>query len=87
MFSEHFTHIRHVLLYEFESGHPVAEARRNLSQIFGTEAPSEQSARAWFQRFKAGDKKLEDEFRSCRPTAVLFDELKNLAEQHPYEEN
>ncbi|ETN79685.1 hypothetical protein NECAME_09669 [Necator americanus] len=85
MKAEHSTHIRHVLLYEFESGHPAAEAHRNLSQAFVTEAPSERSVRAWFQRFKAGNKKLEDEPRSGRPTAVSFDELKDLSEQHPYE--
>ncbi|KAK6761394.1 hypothetical protein RB195_022452 [Necator americanus] len=81
--AEYSTHIRHVLLYEFESGHPAAEAHRNLSQVFGTKAPSERSVRTWFQRFKPGNKKLEDEPRSA--TAISFDELKNLAEQHPYE--
>ncbi|KAK6762446.1 hypothetical protein RB195_023242 [Necator americanus] len=75
-----------VLLYEFDSGHPAAEAHQNLSQVLGTEAPSERFVRACFQRFKAGNKKLEDEPRSGRPTAISFDELKNLAEQeHPYE--
>ncbi|KAK6729997.1 hypothetical protein RB195_006822 [Necator americanus] len=59
--AEHSTHIRHVLLYELESGHSAAEAHRNLSQVFGTEATSERSVRARFQRFKAGNKKLEDE--------------------------
>ncbi|ETN86467.1 hypothetical protein NECAME_05959 [Necator americanus] len=81
----HSIHIRHVLLHEFESGHPAAEAHRNLSQAFGTEARSERSVRACFQRCKAGNKKLEDEPRSGRPTAILFYELKNLVEQHPYE--
>ncbi|KAK6749653.1 hypothetical protein RB195_001953 [Necator americanus] len=84
--AEHSNHIRHVLLYEFESGQPVAEAHLNLSQVFGTEAPSERSVRALFQRFRAGNKKVEDENRSGRPTAISFGELKNLAEQHPYED-
>ncbi|KAK6730196.1 hypothetical protein RB195_006950 [Necator americanus] len=82
--AEHSTHIRHVLFYEFEPGHPAAEAHRNLSQVFGIEAPSEWSV-LWFQRFKTGNKKLEDEPRSGRPTAISFDELKNLAEQYPCE--
>ncbi|KAK6748367.1 hypothetical protein RB195_001159 [Necator americanus] len=58
---------------------------KDTSQVFGTKAPSERSVRAWFQRFKAGNKKLENEPRPGRPTAITFDELKNLAEQHPYE--
>ncbi|ETN75494.1 hypothetical protein NECAME_12342 [Necator americanus] len=82
--AEHSIHFRHVLFYEFESGHPAAETHRNLSQVFGTEAPSEQPVRAWFQRFKTGNKKLEDESRSGRPTATSLDELKNIAEQHPH---
>ncbi|KAK6727085.1 hypothetical protein RB195_005032 [Necator americanus] len=32
----------------------------------------------------SGKKKLEVESRFIRPTAISFDELKNLAEQHPY---
>ncbi|KAK6763037.1 hypothetical protein RB195_023657 [Necator americanus] len=83
--AEHFIHIRHVLLYEFESGHLATEAHRNLSQVFGAEALSGRSVRVWYQRFKSGNKKLEDEPRSSRPTAKSFDELKNLVEQHPYE--
>ncbi|KAK6762698.1 hypothetical protein RB195_023420 [Necator americanus] len=68
--AEHSTHIRHILLYEFEFGHPAAEAHRNLSQVFGPEASSERSVRACFQSFKTGDKKFEDEPRSGRPTAI-----------------
>ncbi|KAK6762232.1 hypothetical protein RB195_023084 [Necator americanus] len=73
---EHSTHIRHVLLYEFESGHTSAEAHRKLSQVFGTETPSERSVRAWFQRFKAGNKKLKDEPRSSRPTVESVDQYR-----------
>ncbi|ETN82632.1 hypothetical protein NECAME_01917 [Necator americanus] len=43
------------------------------------------AARKTILRFKAGNKKFEDEPRSGRLTAISFDELKNLAEQHPYE--
>ncbi|KAK6749828.1 hypothetical protein RB195_002064 [Necator americanus] len=37
------------------------------------------------KRLKLGNKNLEDGPCSGRPTAISFDELKNLAEQHPYE--
>ncbi|KAK6760419.1 hypothetical protein RB195_021765 [Necator americanus] len=63
----------------------VGPLRTATASVFGTEAPSERSVCAWFQCFKAGNKKLEDEPRSGRPTAISFDELKNLAEQHSYE--
>ncbi|KAK6753481.1 hypothetical protein RB195_012832 [Necator americanus] len=53
--------------------------------VLGTEAPFERYFRAWFQHFKAGNKKLEDEPRSGPPNAISFDELKNLAEQRPCE--
>ncbi|ETN86203.1 hypothetical protein NECAME_01331 [Necator americanus] len=54
-------------------------------KVLRTEVPSERSVPAWLQRFKARNKKLEDEPRSGQPTAISFNELKNLAEQHPYE--
>ncbi|ETN84673.1 hypothetical protein NECAME_06772 [Necator americanus] len=73
--AEHSIHIRHVLLYEFESGHSAAEAHRTLSQVFGIESPSEGSVHAWFQRFKAGNKKLKDEPRSGRPTAISYEAI------------
>ncbi|KAK6762563.1 hypothetical protein RB195_023331 [Necator americanus] len=78
-----------VLLYKKEIHTTLATIGDLL--IFGTEAPSERSVRAWFQRFKAGNKKLEDEPRSGivrridSNLSISFDELKNLAEQHPYE--
>ncbi|KAK6757090.1 hypothetical protein RB195_015113 [Necator americanus] len=56
-----------------------------IHQVFGTEPASERSVRAWFQRFKAENKKIEDEPRSGRPTAISFDELNNLAERHSNE--
>ncbi|ETN80006.1 hypothetical protein NECAME_02485 [Necator americanus] len=59
--AEHSTHIRHVLLYEFESGHPATEAHRNLSQVFGTEAPSERKATVPPQSYLEKQKKTNGE--------------------------
>ncbi|KAK6748143.1 hypothetical protein RB195_001019 [Necator americanus] len=53
-----------------------------LVEVFGTEAPFERSVSACFQRFKAGNKKLQDEPRSGRTTAISFDEPRNLAERY-----
>ncbi|VDO92645.1 unnamed protein product [Heligmosomoides polygyrus] len=79
------THIRHELLYEFESGHSAAEACRSLCRVFGSEALSVRSVYSWFERFRSGNRSLEDEPRSGRPTTIPLDELRKLAEQHPYE--
>ncbi|VDO61470.1 unnamed protein product [Heligmosomoides polygyrus] len=79
------TDIRHVLLHEFESGHSAAEAYRSLCRVFGSEAPSVRSVHSWFERFRNGNRRLEDEPRSRRPTTISLDELRKLAEQHPYE--
>ncbi|KAK6743877.1 hypothetical protein RB195_010897 [Necator americanus] len=81
--AEQSTHVRHVLLYEFESGHPAAEAHRNLSQIFGTETP-EQSVRAGSSAPKPETRNLKMSL-ALVATAISFDELKNLTKQHPYE--
>ncbi|VDO61681.1 unnamed protein product [Heligmosomoides polygyrus] len=78
------THIRHVLLYKYESGHSTAEAHRKLCRVFGSEAPSVRFVYSWFERFRRGNRSLEDEPRSSRPKTISLDELRKLAE-HPYE--
>ncbi|VDP07267.1 unnamed protein product [Heligmosomoides polygyrus] len=78
-------HIRHALLYEYESGHSAAEAYRNFCRVFGSKAPSVRSVYSWFERFRGGNRSLEDEPRSGRPTTISLGELRKLAEKHTYE--
>ncbi|VDO66850.1 unnamed protein product [Heligmosomoides polygyrus] len=75
----------HVLLYEFESGHSATEAYRNLCRVFGSEAASARSVYCWFERFRSGNRSLEDEPRSGRLITISLDELRKLAGQHPCE--
>ncbi|KAK6757894.1 hypothetical protein RB195_015613 [Necator americanus] len=63
----------------------VTKARRHLVKYSALKPLPSGLCAPGSKRFKAGNKKLEDEPRSGRPTAISFDELKNLAEQHPYE--
>ncbi|VDO80292.1 unnamed protein product [Heligmosomoides polygyrus] len=75
------SHIKHVRLHEFESGHSASEAYRNLCRVFGSETPSVLSVYSWFEGFRSGT----EEPRSGRPTTISLDELKKLAEQQPCE--
>ncbi len=54
-------HVRHCLLYEFQLNHTAAEAHRNISAVFGEEAPGERQCERWFEKFRRGDMTLEDE--------------------------
>ena len=69
------THIKHCLLFLFDSGQKAAEAHRQLVQTYGQEAPHYNTCASWFQRFKAGDRSMEDKDRSGRPTDVNREEL------------
>jgi histone-lysine N-methyltransferase SETMAR len=54
-------HVRHCLLYEFQLNHTAAEAHRNISAVFGEEAPGDRQCERWFEKFRRGDMTLEDE--------------------------
>ncbi len=54
-------HIRHCLLYEFKLNHTAAEPHRNISAVFGEEAPCKRQCQNWFAKFRSGDTSLEDE--------------------------
>ena len=58
---ENHVHIRHIMLYHFETGHKAAEAFRDLNELFGEGTIGERQVRRWFERFKSGDTSLEDE--------------------------
>ncbi|KAK6755715.1 hypothetical protein RB195_014231 [Necator americanus] len=64
---------------------PKMGAQQNQHRLHFATEPSLHEWQVFACRFKAENKKLEDEPRSGRPTAISFDELKNLAEQHPCE--
>lgn len=77
------THIRHCLLYEFESGHREKEAHQNINKWIGDGLISKSRVYTIFKRFKEGDYTLEDKQRPGRPVELNLEQLKTLITQDP----
>lgn len=76
-------HIRHSILFLFESGSNAAETRRRLVEVFGQDAPSHMTITRWYHRFREGDFSLEDQQKSGRPVEVDLDALREMVEEDP----
>lgn len=76
-------HIRHVLLFCHETGKNASQAHRDLTQAYGDEAPSVETCRRWYARFRAGDLSLQDLPKSGRPVAVDDEDLLEAIQADP----
>ena len=63
-------HVRHVILFKFESGATEAQAAREINYVYGEGSTSESTCDRWYRRFRSGDKSLKDEARPGRPMEV-----------------
>ncbi|KAK6046700.1 hypothetical protein COOONC_15795 [Cooperia oncophora] len=75
--------LRVVLEYEFRRGSTAAQAVRNITVVFGEDAPNERTVRRWFAKFESGDFDLQNESRGRPECKLNNDELKAVVEADP----
>jgi len=68
-------HLREVSIFFFNMKKSAAEAHRMLSNTYGETAISGRTCHAWFQRFKNGDFKIEDQHGGGREKVFKDAEL------------
>lgn len=76
-------HIRHCLLYEYQMGHSVKDATRNICAALRQDVLSQATAYRWYLRFDNGDYSLEDQTHPGRPVELDIDALQALVKSDP----
>lgn len=76
-------HIRNCILYAFDRGLSGAAAAREICSVYGDDATSKATCERWYEKFRSGDKSLEDKPRSGRPSSIDDDELEKMISADP----
>ena len=71
-------HFRHILLFYFRKGKNVAQAAKQLRDVYGEEALKDRQCQNWFGKFRSGNFLLEDEQRSGQPNEVDDNKIKAI---------
>ena len=75
--------IRAIFLFKFKMCHKAAKTTCNINNAFGPGISSEHTVQWWFKKFCKGDKSLEDEEHSGRPSEVDKDQMRTIIEADP----
>lgn len=76
-------HIRHCMLYAFDRGLSGTAAANEICSIYGEDTVTKWTCNRWFERFRSGDRSLEDEPRSGRPSEINDDDLAKELDVNP----
>lgn len=72
--------IREILLYEFQLGHNVADAIRNIHRAKGEAVLKKSVAYRWFKKFGGGVTDIKDQPRAGRPKTLDPEALREVIE-------
>ena len=61
-------HVRHIMLYHYQKGWMAAQSFRDINELFGEGTISQSQVERWFQKFKSGNMRLNDDERIGRPS-------------------
>ena len=75
--------IREILLYEFQLGHNVADAIRNIHRAKGEASLKKSVAYRWFKKFESGVTDIKDKPRAGRPKTSNPEVLIEVVEADP----
>lgn len=75
--------VRTLYLYEYLLGHSARAAADNINTALGAGSTSHATVSRWFDRFKSGDRSLESQSRSGRPSAFNDDDLRRELQSNP----
>ena len=76
-------HLREVLVFCFNWKKSAAETHQILVEVYGDNAPTDESFREWFRRFENGDFSVEDKDRCGEPETSKEKELEELFAEDP----
>lgn len=68
-------HFRNILLFYFHKGNKVAEAHKEICEVYGVDCITERTCQNWFKKFRSGNFSLKDDHRSGRPNKVVNDQV------------
>ena len=70
--------IQVIFFFKFKMCHKTAETTQNISTTFGPGTANEHTLQCWFKKLCKGDKNLEDEECSGRPSEVDNHQLRAI---------
>ena len=70
------------MLFQYDTGCTARAARNHICSVYG-EVVATRMVQKWFKRFREGNRNLEDEERTGRPTEVDANNLLTLIEEDP----